>query len=210
MGPRTTLGRLVANGEITSIEQVFQNHYRILEPEIVDRLLPNLEQEVIDVKLVQRQTDAGEKTRFKALLVVGNRGRFTWALGQGKSSQVVLAIEKAIRNAKLNIIPVKRGCGSWECACGEPHSLLVKTEGKRGSVRIQLYPAPRGLGLVAGESQKVILTLAGIKDVWTKSFGETRTSLSVVGATFEALKQNIQSHTSRPMEGDLNGSHPRS
>jgi small subunit ribosomal protein S5 len=186
--PRTTLGRLVANGEITSIEQVFQNHYRILEPEIVDRLLPNLEQEVIDVKLVQRQTDAGEKTRFKALLVVGNRDGYV-GIGTGKSSQVVLAIEKAIRNAKLNIIPVKRGCGSWECACGEPHSLLVKTEGKRGSVRIQLYPAPRGLGLVAGESQKVILTLAGIRDVWTKSFGETRTSLSVVGATFEALKQ---------------------
>jgi small subunit ribosomal protein S5 len=143
--PRTTLGRLVANGEITSIEQVFQNHYRILEPEIVDRLLPNLEQEVIDVKLVQRQTDAGEKTRFKALLVVGNRDGYV-GIGTGKSSQVVLAIEKAIRNAKLNIIPVKRGCGSWECACGEPHSLLVKTEGKRGSVRIQLYPAPRGWG----------------------------------------------------------------
>ncbi len=94
--PRTTLGRLVANGEITSIEQVFQNHYRILEPEIVDRLLPNLEQEVIDVKLVQRQTDAGEKTRFKALLVVGNRDGYV-GIGTGKSSQVVLAIEKAIR-----------------------------------------------------------------------------------------------------------------
>ncbi len=189
--PRTTLGRMVAEGEITSIEQVFQTNMRILEPEIVDRLLPNLEQEVIDVKLVQRQTDAGEKTRFKALIVVGNRDGYV-GIGTGKSSQVVLAIEKAIKNAKLNIVPVRRGCGSWECACGEPHSLQVKTEGKCGSVRIQLLPAPRGLGLVAGESQKIILSLAGIKDCWTRSFGETRTPLSVIGATYQALKQTAK------------------
>ncbi|MEM4416382.1 MAG: 30S ribosomal protein S5, partial [Candidatus Caldarchaeum sp.] len=154
--PRTRLGRLVQEGKINSLDQIFQMHGRVLEPEIVDRLLPNLEQEVIDVKLVQRQTDAGEKTRFKALVVVGNRDGYI-GIGTGKSTQVVLAIEKAIRNAKLNIVPVVRGCGSWECACGEPHSLLVKSEGKYGSVKVQLLPAPRGLGLVAGESQKVVL-----------------------------------------------------
>ncbi|MEM1965012.1 MAG: 30S ribosomal protein S5 [Candidatus Caldarchaeum sp.] len=186
--PRTLLGKMVEEGKITSIDQVFQTHAKILEPEIVDRLLPNLEQEVIDVKLVQRQTDAGEKTKFKALIVVGNRDGYV-GIGTGKSSQVVLAIEKAIRNAKLNLMPVKRGCGSWECACGEPHSLLVKTEGKYGSVSVQILPGPRGLGLVAGEAQKVVLALAGLKDCWTRSFGETRTSLSVIGATYQALKQ---------------------
>ncbi|MCS7110582.1 MAG: 30S ribosomal protein S5 [Candidatus Caldarchaeum sp.] len=189
--PRTNLGRMVLEGKINSIDQVFQTHGKILEPEIVDKLLPNLEQEVIDVKLVQRQTDAGEKTRFKALVVVGNRDGYI-GIGTGKSSQVVLAIEKAIRNAKMSIVPVKRGCGSWECACGESHSVLVKSEGKYGSVRIQLLPAPRGLGLVAGESQKIVLALAGIQDCWTKSFGETRTSLSVVGATYEALKRTTE------------------
>ncbi|BAJ50339.1 small subunit ribosomal protein S5 [Candidatus Caldarchaeum subterraneum] len=189
--PRTRLGRLVQEGKINSLDQIFQMHGRVLEPEIVDRLLPNLEQEVIDVKLVQRQTDAGEKTRFKALVVVGNRDGYI-GIGTGKSTQVVLAIEKAIRNAKLNIVPVVRGCGSWECACGEPHSLLVKSEGKYGSVRVQLLPAPRGLGLVAGESQKVVLALAGVKDCWTRSFGETRTSLSVVGAVYEALKRTAE------------------
>lgn len=185
------MGRLVQEGKINSLDQIFQMHGRVLEPEIVDRLLPNLEQEVIDVKLVQRQTDAGEKTRFKALVVVGNRDGYI-GIGTGKSTQVVLAIEKAIRNAKLNIVPVVRGCGSWECACGEPHSLLVKSEGKYGSVRVQLLPAPRGLGLVAGESQKVVLALAGVKDCWTRSFGETRTSLSVVGAVYEALKRTAE------------------
>ncbi|MEM0336825.1 MAG: 30S ribosomal protein S5 [Candidatus Caldarchaeum sp.] len=189
--PRTRLGRLVQEGKINSLDQIFQMHGRVLEPEIVDRLLPNLEQEVIDVKLVQRQTDAGEKTRFKALVVVGNRDGYI-GIGTGKSTQVVLAIEKAIRNAKLNIVPVVRGCGSWECACGEPHSLLVKSEGKYGSVKVQLLPAPRGLGLVAGESQKVVLALAGVRDCWTRSFGETRTSLSVVGAVYEALKRTAE------------------
>jgi len=181
----------VQEGKINSLDQIFQMHGRVLEPEIVDRLLPNLEQEVIDVKLVQRQTDAGEKTRFKALVVVGNRDGYI-GIGTGKSTQVVLAIEKAIRNAKLNIVPVVRGCGSWECACGEPHSLLVKSEGKYGSVKVQLLPAPRGLGLVAGESQKVVLALAGVRDCWTRSFGETRTSLSVVGAVYEALKRTAE------------------
>ncbi|MEM2329197.1 MAG: 30S ribosomal protein S5, partial [Nitrososphaerota archaeon] len=90
--------------------------------------------------------------------------------------------------AKLNIIPVKRGCGSWECACNEPHSLVTKVEGKYGSVKMVLIPAPKGLGIVAGDMQKAVLEMAGIKDCWTRSFGETRTTLSVVGATYMALK----------------------
>jgi len=185
--PRTTLGRMVQEGKITSVEQVFQNHYKITEPEIVDYLLPGLEQEVVDVKLVQRQTDAGERTRFKAIVVVGNRDGYV-GVGTGKSVHVVSAIEKALNNAKLNIIPVRRGCGSWECACGEPHSLLVKSEGKYGSVRMVLLPAPRGLGIVAGETQKTVLELAGVRDCWTRSFGETRTTLSIIGSTYIALR----------------------
>jgi len=185
--PKTTLGRMVLEGKITSIEQVFQNHYRITEPEIVDYLLPGLEQEVIDVKIVQRQTDAGEKTRFQAIVVVGNRDGYV-GLGTGKAVHVVSAIEKAVRNAKLNIIQVRRGCGSWECGCGEPHSLVVATEGKWGSVRLQILPGPRGLGIVAGEVPKRILELAGVRDCWTRSFGETRTSLSFVGAAYMALR----------------------
>ncbi|MDJ0269380.1 MAG: 30S ribosomal protein S5 [Aigarchaeota archaeon] len=178
---------MVQEGKITSIEQIFQNHYKIVEPEIVDYLLPGLEQEVIDVKLVQRQTDAGEKTRFKAIVVVGNRDGYV-GIGTGKSVHVVSAIEKALRDAKLNIIPVRRGCGSWECACGEPHSLIVKSDGKWGSVRVSILPGPRGLGIVAGETQKTVLELAGVKDCWTRSFGETRTTLSTVGATYMALR----------------------
>ncbi|MCF8885417.1 MAG: 30S ribosomal protein S5 [Nitrososphaerota archaeon] len=185
--PKTKVGRMVKSGQITSIDEIFANNLKITEPEIVDYLLPGLEQEVIDIKLVQKQTDAGERSRFKAIAVVGNRDGYV-GLGTGKSVHVVSAIEKAIRNAKMNLTPVVRGCGSWECSCGTPHSLPVKVEGKWGSVKIQLLPGPRGLGIVAGETARIVLDLAGVQDVWTKTFGETRTTLSFAGATYMALK----------------------
>ena len=185
--PKTKVGRMVKEGKITSLAELFANHLRITEVEIVDYLLPELEQEVIDINLVQKQTDAGERSRFRAIVVVGNRDGYV-GLGTGKAVHVVSAIEKAIRNAKRNIIPVRRGCGSWECACGAPHSLPLKVVGKWGSVRIELIPAPRGVGIVAGEAAKVVLELAGVEDVWTRTYGETRTTLSFAGAAYMALR----------------------
>ena len=157
------------------------------KPDITNFLLPNLEEEVVDINLVQRQTDAGELSRFRATVVIGNRDGYV-GIGEGKAQEIGQAIRKAIVDAKLNIIPVRRGCGSWECACGAPHSLPTKVEGKRGSVRIELIPGPRGLGIVAGEAARIVLELAGVEDVWTRTYGETRTTLSFAGATFEALK----------------------
>jgi len=185
--PRTRVGRMVKEGKITSIAEIFANNLRITEVEIVDYLLPGLEQEVLDINLVQKQTAAGERSKFRAIAIVGNRDGYV-GLGTGKAVHVVSAIEKAVKNAKLSIIPVRRGCGSWECACGTPHSLPTKVEGKRGSVRIELIPGPRGLGIVAGEAARIVLELAGVEDVWTRTYGETRTTLSFAGATFEALK----------------------
>ena len=185
--PKTKVGRMVREGKIRSIAELFANHLKITEVEIVDYLLPGLEQEVIDINLVQKQTAAGERSKFRAIAVVGNRDGYV-GLGTGKAVHVVSAIEKAVRKAKMNIIPVRRGCGSWECACGAPHSVPTKVVGKRGSVRIELIPGPRGLGIVAGEAARVVLELAGIQDVWTRTYGETRTTLSFAGATFEALR----------------------
>jgi len=185
--PRTRVGRMVKEGKVTSIAELFANNLKITEVEIVDYLMPDLEQEVLDINLVQKQTAAGERSKFRAIAIVGNRNGYI-GLGTGKAVHVVSAIEKAVRNAKLNLIPVRRGCGSWECACGSPHSLPMKVEGKRGSVRVELLPGPRGLGVVAGEAARIVLELAGIQDVWTRTYGETRTTLSFAGAVFEALK----------------------
>jgi small subunit ribosomal protein S5 len=186
--PKTALGKMIQEGRISSMEEIFIEGLKIREPEIVDLLLPDLQEEVININLVQKQTDAGEKSRFKAIVAVGNRDGYV-GLGGGKAKQVRTAIEKAAVNARLNICFVRRGCGSWECGCGKPHSLSFQTTGKRGGVEVVLIPGPRGLGLVANETAKVILGLAGIQDCWTRSFGSTRTIPSFASAVFDALKK---------------------
>ncbi len=186
--PRTSLGRLVKEGRITSIYEIFEQNLPIKEPQIVDSLVPDLKHEILDVTIVQKQTDAGEMTRFKVLVVVGNEDGLV-GLGSGKARQMRFAIEKAIINAKLNVIPVRRGCGSWECSCNRPHSVPFRVRGKEGSVVVELLPAPRGVGLVAGDVAKTVLRLAGIEDVWVRARGETRTTQNFAGAVFNALKQ---------------------
>jgi len=189
--PRTKLGRLVLEGKISSLEEAFADGMKIREPEIVDLLIPNLQEEVIHVGIVQKQTDAGEKTRFKSIVVVGNGDGYV-GIGSGKADQVRTAIEKAANDARLNITMVRRGCGSWECGCGQPHSLPFETVGKSGSVTIRIIPGPRGLGLVASEIAKVILRLAGIKDCWTRSYGQTRTVPSFAYAVYDALRKTYE------------------
>jgi len=186
--PRTQLGKMIQEGRVTSIEEVFMGGLQLRESQIVDALLPDLQEEVININLVQKQTDAGEKSRFKAIVAVGNRDGYI-GLGAGKANQVRTAIEKAAVDARLKIVPVRRGCGSWECGCGKPHSVPFQIEGKCGSVKIIIIPGPRGLGLVASEAAKVILGLAGIKDCWTRSYGSTKTVPSFAYAIFDALKK---------------------
>ncbi len=184
--PKTRLGKMVQEGKITTMEDVFITGIKISEHQIVDSLIPDLQEEVINVNLVQKQTDAGEKSRFKAIVAVGNRDGYI-GLGQGKASQVRNAIEKAAANARLNIVPVKRGCGSWECGCGKQHSIPFQVEGKCGGVRVVIVPGPRGLGLVSSEVAKVIIGLAGVKDLWMRSYGSTRTVPSYACAIFDGL-----------------------
>jgi len=185
--PRTKLGKMILDGQISSMEELFMEGLKIREPEIVNTLLPNLQEEVINIGLVQKQTDAGEKSQFRAVVVVGNRDGYV-GLGSGKGRQVRSAIEKGAVDARLNINPIRRGCGSWECGCGKHHSLPFQISGSCGGVEIVIIPGPRGLGLVASEPAKIILGLAGVHDCWTNSYGSTRTVPSFAFAVFDALK----------------------
>ncbi|MGC8982589.1 MAG: 30S ribosomal protein S5 [Desulfurococcaceae archaeon] len=184
--PRTKTGKLVLEGKVTSLKDVFEQNLPLLEPEIVDYLLPDLKYVRIDARIVQKMTDAGRRSKFQVVVVVGNENGYV-GIGVGKARQYAEALAKAIRDAKLNIRPIKRGCGSWECRCSEPHTVPFVVSGKSGSVRVTLKPAPRGTGLVAGDVAKVVLRLAGLKDVWTQSFGETRTTLNFAKAVVNAL-----------------------
>ena len=159
-----------------------------MELGIVDTLLPDLEEEVMDVNLVQRMHKSGRKVNFRVIVAVGNKNGYV-GLGQGKAKEVGPAIRKAVDNAKFNIIKVRRGCGDWGCVCGRTHTVPFKVEGKKGSVRVTLIPAPGGVGLAIGNVGKTILGLAGIDDVWSQTMGQTQTTINFAGAVFEALKE---------------------
>ena len=187
--PRTKLGKLVNEGKVTSLEELFKTGQRVREAEIVKKLLPELRNEIVGVSVVQKQTDAGELTRFAAVVAVGN-GAGWFGVGKGKAMLTREAIDKATNNALLNIIPVKLGCGSWECRCGTPHSVPYKIRGKAGSVTVEILPGPRSLGLVAGPALKNLLQLAGVKDAWIRTFGSTNTMSSLANAVYDAFRMS--------------------
>jgi len=186
--PRTTLGKRVLSGELTTLGEGLATGLPLREPEIVDILLPELEDEVLDVNMVQRMTDSGRRVNFAITCVVGNRDGFV-GLGRARGKEVGPAIRRAIDDAKLHIISVNRGCGSWECGCYTAYSLPVRVMGRSGSVRVTLKPAPRGVGLALGDIAKSVLRLAGIRDAWGFTQGHTKTTVNYALATFDAMKQ---------------------
>lgn len=185
--PRTKLGEAVKNGLITSIEEIFQNNYKVRETEIIEALLPNLKEEVVNIKMTQLMTDSGQHSRFKATVIVGNHDSYV-GIASVKNKEVGPAIRKSINRAKLEIIPVKRGCGSWECNCGGNHSLPYIVRGKCGSVKVRISPAAKGTGLVASDSAKIALKLAGIKDCYVYIKGNSKNAENTAKAVINALK----------------------
>ncbi len=195
--PKTLLGKMVRRGEITSMKEALATRLPIREPEIIDILFPELYDDVLDVNMVQRMTDSGRRVKFTVTTVIGNKDGYI-GLGTCKGKEVGPTIRKSIDNAKLNMIRVRRGCGSWECGCGNPHTVPFAVTGKAGSVSITLKPAPSGIGLASGDTAESILERAGIEDVWAFSKGHTRTTINYAKAVFEALKE-----TSRMRVGEI-------
>ncbi|MGA9097603.1 MAG: 30S ribosomal protein S5 [Methanotrichaceae archaeon] len=188
--PKTRLGKLVFDGQVTTFDEALKSGLPVKESGLIDVLVPGLEDEVLDINMVQRMTDSGRRVKFRTTVIVGNKDGYI-GLGEGKDVQVGAAIKKGIDNAKLNLLKIKRGCGSWECGCGQPHTVPYEVVGEAGSVRIYLLPAPRGLGIAAGDTAKKVMDMAGIRDVWTRTEGSTRTTLNFAKATYNALLNTI-------------------
>ena len=202
--PRTSLGTLVKNKQITSIDKILDEGRTILEAEIVDALIPNLETELLLIgqakgkfgggqrrifKNTQKKTREGNKIKFSVMAVVGDKNGHI-GIGVGSSKETVPAREKAIRQAKLNLFKIRRGSGSWESASvDEPHTIPFAVEGKCGSVIVRLMPAPKGKGLTVEKESAKVLELAGIKDVWSKSYGQTKNKINMITALQRALKR---------------------
>jgi small subunit ribosomal protein S5 len=200
--PKTKLGNDVLKGKYSSLEDLLNKGEIILEYEIVDHLVPDLKHEIIYIggspgkgggirrtatKRTARMHKSGRRFKLTAVIAVGNEDNII-GIGKACSKEHRIAIEKALEQAKLNIMVLKKGCGSWECGCKGTHSIPFKSSAKIGSVKVVLYPAPRGVGVVADQSSKKILKLAGIKDIWVKTFGQTSTRSNLIYAVFNALK----------------------
>jgi small subunit ribosomal protein S5 len=178
---------MVKKGEIVTVEQIFQLGKPIKEVEIIDMLLPNLEDKVIEIASVQRMTKNNRKQKYRATVIMGDRNGHV-GIGVGKDVEAKPAIQTAIRDAKQHIISVNLGCGSWECDCGTKHTTPLSTRAKCGSGDVILKPAPRGVGLAASATVRSVLELAGVKDMWTFTKGRTRDKYNMALATYDALK----------------------
>lgn len=200
--PKTKLGKEVKEGKIKNIDEILDRKVKILEDKIIDSLI-NVKSDLISVgqskgkfgggkrrawRQTQKKTKEGNVPSFSAFAVVGDESGHI-GIGDGKAKETLPARDKAIRKAKLNLIKIKRACGSFDCACSEPHSIPFKVTGRAGSVRIILIPAPQGTGLVAADELKKVLRLAGIKDIYTKTFGSRRTSFNLIKACMNALEK---------------------
>jgi len=198
--PRTKLGKLVKAGKVKDIDGAL-NH-KILEPEIVDSLT-KINSDILNIgqakgkfgggkrrawRQTQRKTAEGNVPTFSCMAVIGD-GRGYVGLGYGRAKETLPARAKAVRYAKLNIQKIKRSCASFDCVCGEPHTVPFVVEGKVGSCKVKLMPAPQGTGLVAGDELKKILKAAGIKDVYSVTKGKKRTTINLAKACMNALER---------------------
>jgi small subunit ribosomal protein S5 len=122
------------------------------------------------------------------MAVIGD-GKGHVGIGVGKSMETLPARDKAVRKAKLSIIKVIRGDGSFDSVGGGNASIPFKISGKAGSVRVTLMPAAPGTGLVVADQMKLILKMAGIEDVYSKTEGKLKTAFNLAKATIDALKK---------------------
>ena len=200
--PVTELGKKVKAGKIKDIDEALKS--KILESEIVDLLLKTKEN-ILNIgqakgkfgggkrrawRQTQRKTKEGNVATFSCMAVVGNDGYV--GLGYGRAKETLPARAKAIRKAKLNLMKIKKACSSFDCTCGEPHTVPFIVEGKTGSSRVKLMPAAQGTGLVAGDELKKILKVAGIKDVYSVTKGKKRTTLNMAKACIDALSKTME------------------
>jgi len=201
--PKTRLGKLVKDKKITDIDEVLKQ--KVLESEIIDILMP-LTSNILNIgqakgkfgggkrrawRQTQRKTSEGNVPTFSCMTVVGNEDGY-FGMGYGRAKETLPARAKSLRKAKLNITKIKRGCGSFDCICGEPHSVPFIVKGKTGSCSVKLIPAPQGTGLVIGDECKKILRLAGIKDVYSVTEGKIRTTINLAKACVNALKKTTE------------------
>lgn len=134
------------------------------------------EEKVISIRRVTKVVKGGKNLRFSAAVVVGDR-RGKVGIGTGKAREVPLAIKKAVTNAKKHLVsvPILKD------------TIPYYTTGRFGAARVVLRPASPGTGVIAGGAVRVVMELAGIRNILTKSL-KSKNTLTVARATLSGLR----------------------
>ncbi len=135
------------------------------------------QEKIIEIRRVTRVVAGGKRMRFRVLVAVGD-GKGRVGIGIGKASEVPDAVVKAIAKAKKNLIKIPMA------GTTVPHVV----EGKMNTSRVLIKPAVRGTGIIAGRTVRMILELAGLKDIISKAHGSTN-AVNLAYATIDALKK---------------------
>jgi small subunit ribosomal protein S5 len=147
----------------------------ILQIPLVQEQQQPLEETVVRIYRCTKVVKGGRRFSFGALVVVGNRTG-TVGVGYGKANEVPNAVEKAIKDAKKNLVTIALKDRTL------PHRVL----GRFGASKVILIPAKSGTGVIAGSASRAVLELGGVRDVLTKSYGSTSPK-NLVKATLEGL-----------------------
>ncbi len=142
-----------------------------------ERVKPEFDQKILNIRRVTRVTKGGKRMSFSVALVAGNK-KGSIGVGTGKAGDTAVAIDKAFRSAKKNMINL-----SLTKTMSIPHDVCAKY----CSGKVLLMPAP-SRGISAGSAVRSILDLAGIKDVSAKILSSSKNKLNIARATLDALK----------------------
>lgn len=136
----------------------------------------NLQEKLINVNRVAKVVKGGRQFGFAALTVVGD-GNGRIGMGRGKAREVPVAVQKAMEDARRNIVKISLKNGTV-------HHAIV---GEHGAAKVVLRPASEGTGIIAGGAMRAVFEVAGVTNVLAKCIGSTN-PINVVRATIKALK----------------------
>jgi len=145
--------------------------------ERVERTENELQEKLVQVNRVAKVVKGGRIFGFTALTVVGD-GNGRVGFGRGKAREVPTAIQKAMEQAKRNMIDVQL----------DGHTLQYPIKARHGGSKIFMQPASEGTGIIAGGAMRAVLEMCGVKNVLAKCYGSTN-PVNVVRATFNGLNQ---------------------
>jgi len=139
--------------------------------------IKEMQEKVLDIRRVSKKTTGGSSIGFTALVVVGDKSGKIGS-GYGKARDVSTAIQKAVTKAKRNTVKINT----------KNNTITHPVSAKLGAAKVLLKPAPEGTGIIAGGPIRVVVDLAGIKNISAKMLGSNNKILNV-RCTIKALKK---------------------